>query len=57
MYIKGSSRRHFCAFLSASSRVHMHLAGELNGKTFARFEVFKGLFLLLAQPQKIKEQE
>jgi hypothetical protein len=30
----------------------MHLAKELNGKTFVRFGVFKGLFLLLALAQK-----
>jgi hypothetical protein len=34
----------------------MHLAGELNGKTFVHKVVFKGLFLLFALAQN-KEQE
>ncbi|MBQ8862320.1 MAG: hypothetical protein IJ021_06235 [Clostridia bacterium] len=43
-------------FLLASSRVHLHLAKELNGKTFVHKAVFKGLFLLLACPQNIKNR-
>jgi hypothetical protein len=41
----------------ASSQVQLHLAKELNGKTFVHKAVFKGLFLLPPLKPKNKEQE